>query len=237
VSRFGTLYLIPVPLGDGAPARVLPAEVMERACALDRFVVENAKSARAFLKAAGVTRPLAGIQIHEIDADAPAQAIESLLSPLLAGHDVGLLSEAGCPGVADPGAGLVRAAHRHGIAVHPLVGPSSVLLGLMASGLNGQSFAFCGYLPVRENERAQRIRELETHSRRLHQTQIFIETPYRNQAMFAALLKVCSPATSLTVARELTLEQEWIVTRTIAQWRSHPAPDLARRPTVFLLQG
>lgn len=237
MTRRGTLYLIPVPLGDVAPSRVLPAGVIERVRALEGFVVENAKSARAFLKAAGVTRPLADIQIDEIGADTPGDTIEALLAPLLAGRDLGLLSEAGCPGVADPGAALVGAAHRHGIVVHPMVGPSSLLLGLMASGLNGQSFAFCGYLPVKENERAQRLRELEAHSRRLRQTQIFIETPYRNQAMFAALLKICSPATSLTVARELTLEQEWIATRTIADWRSQPTPDLARRPTVFLLQG
>jgi 16S rRNA (cytidine1402-2'-O)-methyltransferase len=237
VTHHGSLYLLPVPLGDVAPARVLPSEVIERVLVLDAFIAENAKSARAFLKSAGVMRPLTEITIDEIDSETPAARIETLLAPLLAGRDLGLLSEAGCPGVADPGAGLVRAAHRHGIVVHPMVGPSSLLLGLMASGLNGQSFAFCGYLPVKENERTQRIRELETHSRHLYQTQIFIETPYRNAAMFAALLQVCSPATMLTVARELTLAQEWIGTRTIAEWRSQPAPDLARRPTVFLLQG
>jgi 16S rRNA (cytidine1402-2'-O)-methyltransferase len=236
VTGLGTLYLIPVPLGEVAPFRVLPAEVVERTRALDAFVAENAKSARAFLKTVGVAWQVSEIQIDEIDADTPAGTIETLLAPLLAGRDLGLLSEAGCPGVADPGAALVRAAHRHGIGVRPLVGPSSLLLGLMASGLNGQSFAFCGYLPVKDSDRAQRIRELEAHSARLHQTQIFIETPYRNQAMFAALLKVCTPSTSLTVARELTLEQEWIATRTVAEWRRQPAPDLARRPAIFLLQ-
>jgi 16S rRNA (cytidine1402-2'-O)-methyltransferase len=234
-KNFGVLYLIPVPLGDIAPAQVLPSGVIERVLALDCLVAENAKSARAFLKVAGVVRPLAEIAIGEINTDTAPGAIEAMLKPLLCGRDVGLLSEAGCPGVADPGAALVLAAHRHGIRVSPLVGPSSLLLAVMAAGLNGQNFAFCGYLPVKEAARAKRIRELEEQSRQLRQTQIFIETPFRNQALFATLLQACRAATLLTIARELTLEGEWIATKPVSAWREQPAPDLARKPTVFLL--
>jgi 16S rRNA (cytidine1402-2'-O)-methyltransferase len=233
----GTLYLVPVPLGDSVPAAVLPAPVIETAIQLDCYVAEDAKSARAFLKAAGIKRPLLEIGIREIKASATTAEIESLISPLLAGRDLGLLSEAGCPGVADPGAALVHAAHRRGIRVVPLVGPSSVLLALMASGLNGQSFAFCGYLPIREVERARRLLELEDISRRSGQTQIFIETPFRNQQLFATLVRTCRPDTRLAVARELTLGGEWIATRTVQEWRLEETPDLARRPTVFLLLG
>jgi 16S rRNA (cytidine1402-2'-O)-methyltransferase len=233
----GTLYLIPVPLGDTAPARALPAPVIETAIQLDCYVAEDAKSARAFLKAAGIKRPLLEIGIREIKASSTTVEIELLLSPLLAGRDVGLLSEAGCPGVADPGAALVRAAHCRRIRVVPLVGPSSLLLALMASGLNGQSFTFCGYLPIREGERAQRVRELEDISRRSGQTQIFIETPFRNQQLFATLIRICRPDTRLALARELTLAGEWIATRTVQEWRLEETPDLARRPTVFLLLG
>jgi 16S rRNA (cytidine1402-2'-O)-methyltransferase len=233
----GTLYLIPVPLGETAPARVLPAPAVETAVHLDCFVVENAKSARAFLKAVGVNRPLLEIEIREIDASSTPSDLELLVAPLLSGRDVGLLSEAGCPGVADPGAALVAAAHRRGIRVVPLIGPSSLLLALMASGLNGQSFAFCGYLPVKEAERARRVREIEDLSRQAGQTQIFIETPFRNQQMFATLTKVCRPDTRLCVARELTLDGEWIATRTVREWREGAPPELARRPVVFLLLG
>jgi 16S rRNA (cytidine1402-2'-O)-methyltransferase len=233
----GTLYLIPVPLGGNPPALVLPAPVIETALRLDCYVAEDPKSARAFLKAAGLKRPLREIGIREIKAAATNDEIESLLSPLLAGRDVGLVSEAGCPGVADPGATLVRAAHGRRIRVVPLVGPSSVLLALMASGLNGQSFAFCGYLPIREVDRAQRVRELEDISRRSGQTQIFIETPFRNQQLFATLVRICRPETHLAVACELTLDGEWVATRTVQGWRLEDTPDLDRRPTVFLLLG
>lgn len=231
----GTLFLIPVPLGDIAPSTVLPSEVVAIAVGLECFVVEKAKTARAFLKAAGVQKPLAEIEIHEIDSETTAAEIQAMLAPLLAGRDVGVLSEAGCPGIADPGAALVRAAHVKGLRVRPLVGPSSLLLALMAAGLNGQNFAFCGYLPIPAAERGTRIRELEEQSRRLKQAQIFIETPFRNEALFLALLETCHPATLLTVARELTLADEWIATRPVAEWRKAAVPDLARRPAVFLL--
>jgi 16S rRNA (cytidine1402-2'-O)-methyltransferase len=235
LNKKGSLFLIPVPLGDIAPAEVLPGSVIAMAAGLDCFVVEKAKTARAFLKAAGIGKPLAEIEIHEISSETTPAEIQAMLAPLLAGRDVGVVSEAGCPGVADPGAALVRAAHGQGLRVRPLIGPSSILLALMAAGLNGQNFAFCGYLPIPAAERAKRLRELEELSRRLKQTQIFIETPFRNEAMLSALLETCHPATLLTVARELTLADEWIATRTVAEWRKAPAPDLARRPTVFLL--
>lgn len=230
----GTLFLIPTPLGDAPMEALLPAQVLATVLRLDCYVAENAKTARAFLKAAGVARPLAEIEIRELNEHTPEEAVGALLSPLKAGRDVGLVSEAGAPGVADPGALLVRAAHAQGIRVRPLVGPSSILLALMASGLDGQRFAFHGYLPVDAGERARRLKELEAHSRRERMTQLFIETPYRNAAMFEALLASLAPQTRLCVARELATEGEWIATDTIARWKSRPRPDLAKRPAVFL---
>jgi 16S rRNA (cytidine1402-2'-O)-methyltransferase len=231
----GTLYLIPVPLGPTEPAAVLPSPVLERVRSLGHFVAENAKSARAFLKACAIERPLQEIHIAELNEHTRPAEISALLAPLLAGMDVGLVSEAGCPAVADPGAALVALAQQHAIRVVPLVGPSSLLLALMASGLDGQRFAFHGYLPARDAERAQALRQLEGESRKLRQTQIFIETPYRNRALFEILLKTCQPATRLAVATELTLPGESVRTLTIAAWRKSRAPELERRPTVFLL--
>ena len=164
-----------------------------------------------------------------------ANELTELLAPLLAGEDVGIISEAGCPGIADPGAELVSLAHRHGIRVVPLVGPSSILLALMASGLNGQRFAFHGYLPIPEAERNKAIAALEAESARYHQTQLFIETPYRNEKLFSALLAHCRPQTLLCVASDITLPHEQIRTRPIAQWKSQPAPQLNKRPSLFLL--
>jgi len=233
----GTLYLIPAPLGEVPWPQVLPAETRAIACRIGRFVVENARTARACLKWLGHPLPLRDLAIEELPAALDATRIEQLIAPLQQGSDLGLMSEAGCPGVADPGALLVRRAHELGIPVKPLVGPSSLLLALMASGLDGQRFAFHGYLPQREPERSQRIAELENESRRKRQTQLFIETPYRNMALLGALLKACQPATLLCVATDLTLPQERIVTQSIAQWRRPAGADfsLDRRPTVFLL--
>lgn len=230
----GTLFLLPVALGPADSATLHPPATLETARLLQHFVVENAKSARAELKRIGHPLPLQALKIDELPK-APSEAdLAALLEAAIAGQDVGLMSEAGCPAVADPGALLVRQAHRMGIRVAPLVGPSSLLLGLMASGLNGQSFAFHGYLPVKDAERATSLRELEKESRRFKRTQLFIETPYRNQAMFAALLASLSPETQLCVARELTTAGEWITTRSVAAWKKSEAPDLDRRPTVFL---
>ena len=225
------LYAIPTPLG-GAPQDALPAPALERLRGLQDFVVENAKSARAFLSAAGC-KPRE-LSIAELSEHTPLGDVPALLRPLREGRPLGLLSEAGCPAIADPGAGLVEAAHREGFRVVPLVGPSSITLALMASGLEGQRFAFCGYLPREAAERARRIKELENRSRREGETEIFIETPYRNDALFSALLEGCAPSTRLCVAADLTLGSESIRTRTIADWRRE-RPNVGKRPAVFLL--
>jgi 16S rRNA (cytidine1402-2'-O)-methyltransferase len=231
----GTLYLIPVPLGAVTPESALPASVVERVRPLTHFVVENAKSARAFLKAVGTDQALQALQLEELNEHTRPEALDRLLSPLRAGQDVGLLSEAGCPAVADPGANLVALAQQENIRVVPLIGPSSLLLALMASGLNGQRFAFQGYLPAKELERAKILRELESESRKRQQTQIFIETPYRNRQLFDSILQICQPGTRLTVATDLSLHGESVLTRTIQQWKKQTPPEFERRPTVFLL--
>ncbi|WP_322054120.1 SAM-dependent methyltransferase [Paraburkholderia bannensis] len=234
----GTLYLIPNTLGDGdeaALAYVLPVPVRERAGTLASYIGENAKTTRAFLKRVGTTRPIQEIQISELNVNTPPGAVDKLLAPLLAGIDTGLVSEAGVPAVADPGALLVRRAHERGIKVVPLVGPSSILLALMASGLNGQSFAFHGYLPVDANERVKKLRELEQTSRKAKQTQIFIETPYRNKSMLDTLLSTCAPSTLICVAADLTLPTETILSRAVSDWKKKPTPDLHKRPAIFLL--
>jgi 16S rRNA (cytidine1402-2'-O)-methyltransferase len=231
----GTLWLLPVALGDTPWQNFLPAATREAACRLTHFVVENAKTARAELKRIGHPLSLRELAVEQLPAAPTPAAIETLLGPLLAGHDLGLMSEAGCPAVADPGALLVRRAHELGITVKPLVGPSSLLLALMASGLEGQRFAFHGYLPAREPERSRRIVDLEGESARNKQTQIFIETPYRNGVLFKALLVACRPRTRLCLASDLSLGSESIATRRVADWKAAPAPRLDKRPTVFLL--
>lgn len=231
----GTLYLIPVSLGPASTELTTPAEVGARARSLSYFVVENAKTARAELKRFEHPQPLRDLDIRELPEKPNATDLDALLAPVLAGADAGLMSEAGCPAVADPGALLARRAHELGIRVAPLVGPSSLLLALMGSGLNGQSFAFHGYLPVDEEARNRRIRELEAESARFARTQLFIETPYRNDRMFEALRSVCRPDTRLCIARDLTLDSEWIHTRTVAEWKKATPPELAKRPTVFLI--
>lgn len=231
----GTLWLLPVVLGDTEWPVVLPAATRDAACRLRHFVVENAKTARAELKRIGHPVPIRDLAIEALPETPNAPDIERLIAPLLAGTDVGLMSEAGCPAVADPGALLVRRAHELGITVRPLVGPSSLLLALMASGLDGQRFAFHGYLPVREPERSRSIADLEKESARLAQTQLFIETPYRNNALFAALLAACRPATRLCVASDLSLPSETIAMHSVAAWKKRPQPSLDKRPTVFLL--
>jgi len=235
--KAGRLYLIPVPLGPTAHGTVLPAAVVDRARRLTRFVAENAKTARAFLKALPADTPLQQIEIDELNQHTPPEALAQLLAPTLTGNDLGLISEAGCPAIADPGADLVALAHRLGVKVVPLVGPSAILLALMASGLSGQNFAFHGYLPSEAGAREQRVRELEKESRQQRRTQIFIETPYRNRQLLASLLGVCAPATRVCIATDLTTADELICTRAVAEWRRQALPDINRRPTVFLLQA
>lgn len=233
----GTLYLIPVPLGQSPLDAVLPPHVRERAKQLKQFVAENAKSARAFLKMLPCETPLQQIDIRELSEHTSAKALPELLAPLIAGQDVGLISEAGCPAVADPGANLVALAQQEGIRVVPMVGPSSILLALMASGLSGQNFAFHGYLPVKDDERQKKLRDLEKDSQREKRAQIFIETPYRNRQMLETALKACAAGTRICVATDLTLDSERIATRTVAEWRRQELPEIDRRPTVFLLQA
>lgn len=224
----GTLYAIPSPLG-GRAIDALPASVLTLIRSLRVFVVENAKSARAFL--GDVTMPC---PIQELQISVLGKSVSSEIKALKHGVSIGLLSEAGCPAIADPGASLVEAAHQEGIKVVPLVGPSSIVLALMASGLEGQRFAFCGYLPREAGEREERIRELESRSRRERETQLFIETPYRNDVVLAALLKICHPQTRLCVASDLTLQTEDVSTKSITGWRAL-RHTIGKRPTVFLL--
>ena len=234
----GTLYLIPVALGEATPwSAFLPAQAQAIAAGLRRFVVETARAARAHLKQLDYPHPLRDTDIRELPADGPgaAAALDALLAPALTGEDIGLMSDAGCPAVADPGARLVARAHALGIRVAPLVGPSSILLGLMGSGLNGQSFAFHGYLPVAEGERDAALRALEDESRKLGRTQIFIETPYRNERMLDALLKLLKPDTRLCIACDLNTANETLLTRNVRDWRKAGRPALARRPALFLL--
>lgn len=244
----GTLYLIPNTLGYDEPtsdplAILIPTAVQAITARLDYFIAENAKTTRAFLKLLGrqcpLAKPLQEIVISELNVNTAANQLPALLAPLLAGRDAGLISEAGVPAVADPGANLVRLAHAHNIRVRPLVGPSSLLLALMASGLNGQSFAFNGYLPTDPALRSQRIKILEARSRQEKQTQFFIETPYRNDALLAALSTTCHPQTLICIATDLSLRSESVRTQSAAQWKSALAcgqpPDFHKKPTVFLL--
>ncbi len=230
----GTLYLIPTPLGDTPLDRVLPDETRRIAARLSTFIVEHPKTARAFLKQVTTATPLQQLTLLELNEHTRPAELDELIRPLLAGQDVGLISEAGCPAVADPGADLVRLAHRLGIPVKPLVGPSSILLALMGSGLAGQRFTFHGYLPAKADERAKALRELERRAEQEDATQLFIETPYRNRAMLEGILAACRDDTWLALACDLTLESERIVSRPIAEWRMQ-APEIGRQPCVFLL--
>ena len=231
----GTLYLLPVTLGDDRLSCALPADVIALAQQLDTFVVENEKTARRFLGLVKPIKPVRELEMLVLNEHTADKELPTLLAPLLAGKDVGLMSEAGCPGIADPGARLAELAHRRGIRVAPLVGPSSILLGLMASGLNGQRFTFLGYLPSDKAERIKQLKELEKISQRQRETQVFIETPYRNQHMLEDILAHCQPQTRLCVASNVSLENELIISRPITEWRKATLPDLHKQPTVFLL--
>ena len=235
MSKTGTLYLIPSSLGAGDATRVLPSSVLSILMRLVRFIAENPRTARAFLKAAGYARPLQDVEFKVLNEHTRTAELGALIQPLLDGEDCGLLSEAGCPAVADPGAALVRLAHGHDIRVVPLVGPSSILLALMASGLDGQRFVFHGYLPVEAARRRATLVALERDSSREQRTQIFIEAPYRNQQLLQAILDTCHGDTLLCLATHLTLDTESVQTRTIAAWKERAPPSINRRPTVFLL--
>ena len=232
----GTLYFIPVPLAeDTTPQQVLPAEVVQHMHKLRHFIVENEKTARQFLAASGHPVPIRELSLTVLTKDTPAKDLPKLLQPLQQGTDVGLMSEAGCPGIADPGAALAAVAHQKGIRVAPLIGPSSLLLGLMASGLNGQRFTFLGYLPSDKAERIKTIKGIEFDSRKQQATQLFIETPYRNQHVLEDLIATLQAQTRLCVACNVTGKDELIVTKTVMDWKKSSLPDLHKKPTVFLL--
>lgn len=233
----GRLWLIASWISEEAPVEAaLPAAALERVRTLRDFVVEDAKTARRFLAACAHPVPMREIAMAELNGHTPAEAVPALLAPVRAGRDLGLLSEAGAPGIADPGALLVAAAHAEGIAVSPLVGPSSIALALTASGLEGQRFRFAGYLPAEARARAERIAELERRSAQEDETQVFIETPYRNDALVADLLATCRPATRLAIAADLTGPGEWIRMMAVEAWRRAP-PAIGKRPAIFLLHA
>lgn len=240
------LHLIPVPLSELAsadPAQSLTADILDLTRQLRYFVVENAKSARAFLKTVQMPVPIADLSIQELPgrgkmgkSEAKNSDWDALLLPITDGHAIGLISEAGCPAVADPGSDLVQRAHQRNIPVMPHIGPSSLLLALMGSGLGGQRFAFHGYLPQDDQGRKQALSRLEDESRRLDVTQIVIETPYRNRVFFESLVQGLKPNTQLCVAADLTMPSQLIQTRTIEQWKKSGAPTLDKRPAVFLFK-
>lgn len=231
----GTLYLIPVTLGDDIISKALPPDAVAIAQRLETFVVENEKTARRFLGAIKPLKPVRELQMLTLNEHTTEKELPALLAPLLEGQDIGLMSEAGCPGIADPGAQLAALAHKKGIRVAPLVGPSSILLSLMASGLDGQRFSFLGYIPSDKAARVQKLRELEQDSRKRRETQIFIETPYRNQHMLEDILATCNAESRLCVACNVSLDSEMILTKRVADWKKSPLPDLHKKPTVFLL--
>jgi 16S rRNA (cytidine1402-2'-O)-methyltransferase len=230
----GTLYLIPSPLGDSGVEAVIPAETLSVLNSLRYFVVEELRSARRYLSAAGLRGKIDSLELYLLNEHTNDKEIELYIKLLLDGNSVGVVSEAGLPAVADPGGNLVARAHREGIVVRPLTGPSSLMLALMASGKSGQGFTFCGYLPVKSDQRRTRIKELERCAAKTGYSQIFIETPYRNDSLLSDILMVCSPGTYLTVALNITMPDEFIRTLTIEDWRKNP-PSLNKKPCVFIL--
>ncbi|MGN8224223.1 SAM-dependent methyltransferase [Gracilimonas sp. BCB1] len=231
----GTLYLIPTTLGKTPGNNTIPEYTLDVLRKIDVLMVENLKSATSFLQWVGDTVPEYEIDFYPLNKNTPEQEIHSFLKPLLNGRDAGILSEAGAPGVADPGARLVKLAHQYQINVVPLVGPSSILLALMASGFNGQQFSFHGYLPMDQKKRKSMISQLEGESRRHDRTQIFMEAPYRNNELLNDVISACSPATRLCTATDITLPSEEIISKHISEWESMKLPDLDKRPTIFLL--
>lgn len=234
-AEFGTLYFIPVTMGEDNISKVIPDDVIKQAQKLEEFIVENEKTARHFLGAIQHPKPIREIGLKTLNEHTNEKEIPALLQSLIAGKDVGLMSEAGCPGIADPGAKLAALAHQKGIRVAPLVGPSSILLSLMASGLNGQRFTFLGYLPSEKAARIQQLREIEKRSKTLNETQLFIETPYRNQHLLEDILAHSQAETRLCIASNVSLKTEYIKTKKIKDWKSQPLPELHKQPTVFLL--
>jgi 16S rRNA (cytidine1402-2'-O)-methyltransferase len=232
MQAYGTLYLLPVGLGECSLEDVLPKRNLELIKTLTYFIAENAKEGRAFLKQCQYPE-ISRAQLSLINQHVKVDELTSFLEPLLQGHNMGLMSDAGCPGIADPGAEVVKLAHKKGVKVVPLVGPSSIVLSIMASGFNGQNFAFNGYLPIEKNERSKRMKELEQLSIKFKQAQFFIETPYRNGNVFEDLLKTLQSTTLLLVATNITLGDECILVKPISAWKKVTSPEFYKKPTVF----
>ena len=234
MTEKGKLYLIPSPLGDNDPAEVIPQPVLDSLRGFRTFVVEEIRTARRYLSKAGLKGTIGELEFHELNEHTEQSTVEGYLKLFDNGNDVALISEAGLPAVADPGAQLVALAHRHGIEVVPAVGPSSLMMSLMASGLNGQSFAFCGYIPAKTEERKSKLKLLEKISGQLKQTQIMIETPYRNDSLLKDILSTCSPSTRLCIAANITMPDAYIKTKTVSQWKKENLI-IGKRPCVFLI--
>ena len=234
MAEKGKLYLIPSPLGDNDPSEVIPQPVLNSLEGFRTFVVEEIRTARRYLSKAGLKGKIGDLEFHELNEHTEQSTVEGYLKLFDNGNDVALISEAGLPAVADPGAQLVALAHRHGIEVVPAVGPSSLMMSLMASGLNGQSFAFCGYIPAKTEERKSKLKLLEKISGQLKQTQIMIETPYRNDSLLKDILSTCSPSTRLCIAANITMPDAYIKTKTVSQWKKENLI-IGKRPCVFLI--
>ena len=236
MAEAAPLVILPAPLGETPPLEVLPLSIRQWIEKIDHYIVENEKIARRTIKKIAPQKKQDELQFYILDKYSQEIEIQPYLEPCLSGTPMGVLSDAGCPGIADPGALIVARAHRLNIPVKPLVGPSSILLGLMASGLNGQQFTFNGYLPIDASQKKKRLQQLEQRAKQFNEAQLFIETPYRNQKLFTFLCKVLSPHTQVTIACHITTPEEWIKTKTIKEWKSTAAPNLHKRPTLFILQ-
>lgn len=232
----GKVYLIPTTLGDNAPLEVMPISIKGTIEKIDHYIVENEKTARRFIKRVSPSKPQPNLNIQTLNKYTNLEEIPSFLDPCIHGHDIGLLSEAGCPGIADPGADVVRVAHEKRIQVVPLVGPSSILMAMMSSGMNGQNFAFNGYLPIDNAERKTMVKNLERLSREKGQSQIFMETPYRNNKLLKELLKILQKSTRLCIASDITLPTEFIQTKSVHEW-SEIELDLDKKPTIYVIQA
>lgn len=232
----GKVYLIPTTLGDNAPLEVLPISVKGTIERIDHYIVENEKTARRFIKRVSPSKSQPDLQLYSLNKYTNPEEIPSFLDPCIHGFDVGIISEAGCPGIADPGADVIRIAHERRIKVVPLVGPSSILMAMMSSGMNGQNFAFNGYLPIDNAERKKMVKNLERVSRDLGQSQIFMETPYRNNKLLKELLRTLQKSTRLCIAADITLPTEFIATKSVHEW-SEIELDLDKRPTIYIIQA